>query len=160
MNKNKSLLIRYIYYPLKSVTNSWRVHNATMSSERGKQTIQQLFGRNVQKFRKQAGLTQEQLSERLGISQKHLSIIETGTQFASATLIAKLSETLQVTPADLFGGTSSDELKQQMGNVTATLMTFLANELTRMRTLLYADIEALLKKQTLSYNAPEAKQQG
>ena len=52
----------------------------------GKETIPQLFGRNVRKYRKARKLTQEQLSEKLEISQKHLSIIETGTQFASASL--------------------------------------------------------------------------
>ncbi|WP_294428423.1 helix-turn-helix transcriptional regulator [uncultured Treponema sp.] len=60
-----------------------------------KEYISQLFGRNVKKYRKLAGLTQEQLSERLGVSQKHLSIIETGTQFASASLIGRISEELQ-----------------------------------------------------------------
>jgi len=50
------------------------------------ESVQVLFGQNVKKYRKLAGLTQEQLSERLGVSQKHLSIIETGAQFASASL--------------------------------------------------------------------------
>ena len=52
-----------------------------MNKEKPK--IQILFGENVRKYRKKNGLTQEQFSEQLGISQKHLSIIETGTQFAS-----------------------------------------------------------------------------
>ena len=48
-----------------------------MNKEKPK--IQILFGENVRKYRKKNGLTQEQFSEQLGISQKHLSIIETGT---------------------------------------------------------------------------------
>lgn len=68
------------------------------------QTIQKIFGSNVQKFRKKANLTQTELSEKLGISQKHLSVIETGTQFASASLIEKLAKELKVPPATLFGG--------------------------------------------------------
>lgn len=59
-----------------------------MNKEKPK--IQILFGENVRKYRKKNGLTQEQFSEQLGISQKHLSIIETGTQFASASLIERL----------------------------------------------------------------------
>lgn len=45
------------------------------------ENVQVLFGQNVKKFRKLAGLTQEQLSERLGVSQKHLSIIESGDDY-------------------------------------------------------------------------------
>ena len=65
--------------------------------------IPTLFGKNVQKYRKMAGLTQSELSKRLEITQKHLSIIETGTQFASANLIARISKELNVAPAALFG---------------------------------------------------------
>ncbi|MBR1722083.1 MAG: helix-turn-helix domain-containing protein [Treponema sp.] len=80
-----------------------------------KESIAELFGKNVKKYRKEAGLTQEHLSERLGISQKHLSIIETGTQFASASLIGRISKELNVSPGNLFGGTSNElaeELKK------------------------------------------------
>lgn len=63
-----------------------------------------LLGQNVRKFRKMAGLTQSQLSERLEITQKHLSVIETGSQFASAPLIARICKELSVTPGMLFGG--------------------------------------------------------
>ncbi|MBP3709237.1 MAG: helix-turn-helix transcriptional regulator [Treponema sp.] len=66
--------------------------------------IQKIFGANVQKYRKKANLTQTELSERLEISQKHLSVIETGNQFASANLIEKISNELNVPPASLFGG--------------------------------------------------------
>lgn len=78
-----------------------------------KESIPQLFGRNVRKYRKARNLTQEQLSEKLEISQKHLSIIETGSQFASASLIGRISEVLNVSPGDLFGG-SSDEILHEI----------------------------------------------
>ena len=65
--------------------------------------IPKLFGKNVQKYRKMAGLTQADLSKQLDITQKHLSIIETGTQFASASLIARICTVLNVSPAALFG---------------------------------------------------------
>ena len=76
------------------------------------ESVQVLFGQNVKKYRKLAGLTQEQLSERLGVSQKHLSIIETGAQFASASLIGRISRELSVSPGDLFGGSSDEILKE------------------------------------------------
>lgn len=110
-------------------TQSQKAENIPESGSEGeKESIPKLFGRNVQKYRKKAGLTQEQLSERLGVSQKHLSIIETGTQFASASLIGRISEELNVTPGDLFGG-SSDELIEEIKKTRSILMTFFANEI-------------------------------
>jgi transcriptional regulator with XRE-family HTH domain len=91
-----------------------------------RETIPQLFGKNLQKFRKQAGLTQEQLSERLGISQKHLSIVETGIQFASASLIQKICDELQVSPADMFGG-SNEEVITEIKKSRAMIMSMIAN---------------------------------
>ncbi|MBQ8678209.1 MAG: helix-turn-helix transcriptional regulator [Treponema sp.] len=92
-----------------------------------KESIPQLFGRNVRKYRKARNLTQEQLSEKLEISQKHLSIIETGTQFASASLIGRISEVLEVSPGDLFGG-SSDGF-QEIKNLCNIIMSMLMNEM-------------------------------
>lgn len=66
-------------------------------------SIEKIFGKNVQKFRKKANLSQTELSEKLGISQKHLSSIETGNQFTSASLIKKISKELKISPAALFG---------------------------------------------------------
>ena len=81
---------------------------AFMAENNSKEQIPVLFGNNVRKYRKKAGLTQEELSKQLNISQKHLSIIETGNQFASASLIAKISDTLCVSPAALFGGENQE----------------------------------------------------
>lgn len=115
-----------------------------MGSEAEKQTIPQLFGENVKKYRKRAGLTQEQLSERLEVTQKHLSIIETGTQFASAALIARIAEELHVTPGDLFGG-SNDEIKAQIRQSQAILMSHISNEMTRLYAMLSNEIEKHLQ---------------
>ncbi|WP_407426065.1 helix-turn-helix domain-containing protein [Treponema sp.] len=92
-----------------------------------KESIPQLFGRNVKKYRNERKLTQEQLAERLGVSQKHLSIIETGIQFASAALIEKLCEELSVSPADLFGG-SQDEVLKEIRKSREMIMSMIANE--------------------------------
>ena len=107
--------------------------------------IPRLFGRNVQKYRKLAGLTQEQLSEKLGISQKHLSIVETGTQFASASLIARISNTLGVPPGDLFGGTTS-EIKREIEKMRDEIMAIVANEMRRQNDALFERIRQLLSQ--------------
>lgn len=103
--------------------------------------ISLLFGRNVQKYRKLAGLTQVELSKKLDITQKHLSIIETGTQFASANLIARISKELNIPPAALFG----DDLTQvYFDKLYSRLATFLENKLNTMRTNLSSDISLQL----------------
>ena len=105
--------------------------------------IPKLFGSNVQKYRKLAGLTQDQLCEKLDISQKHLSIIETGTQFASAQLISRIGSELNVTPAALFG---EDMNQSYMNNLYARLATFMENRMNQLRLQIVDDIEADVMK--------------
>ena len=103
--------------------------------------IPDLFGKNVQKYRKMAGLTQSELSKRLEISQKHLSIIETGTQFASANLIARISKELNVPPAALFG----DDLTQTyFDKLFARLATYMENKFNTMRVNLSTELSRQL----------------
>ena len=106
--------------------------------EKSELSIPELFGKNVQKYRKLAGLTQTELSKRLDITQKHLSIIETGTQFASANLIAKISEVLDVTPAALFG---EDINQHYMDSLYARLATHFENKINWLHAVLSREIE-------------------
>jgi transcriptional regulator with XRE-family HTH domain len=64
--------------------------------------IKVIFGVNLKYYRKQRGLSQEQLSELVDITQKHLSKIETGTTFVSAELLEKLSSALSISASALF----------------------------------------------------------
>lgn len=111
--------------------------------------IPDLFGKNVQKYRKMAGLTQSELSKRLEISQKHLSIIETGTQFASANLIARISKELNVPPAALFG----DDLTQTyFDKLFARLATYMENEFNTMRVNLSTELSRQLDEKLPKQN--------
>ncbi len=65
-------------------------------------SLKQIFGNNLHSYRKLRGLSQEQLSERLDISVKHLSTMETGKVFASAELIEKIAIQLDVSISALF----------------------------------------------------------
>lgn len=61
-------------------------------------------GANIKAMRERAGLTQEQLSERIGIGVKSLSAVERGTVGVSLTTLRKLCEELSVSSdALLFG---------------------------------------------------------
>lgn len=67
--------------------------------------VPKLFGENVQRFRKESNLTQVELAEKIGITQKHLSEIETGIKFPSASVIEDLSKVFRKPVSALFGGT-------------------------------------------------------
>lgn len=111
--------------------------------------IPDLFGKNVRKYRKIAGLTQSELSKRLEISQKHLSIIETGTQFASANLIARISKELNVPPAALFG----DDLTQTyFDKLFARLTTYMENKFNTMRVNLSTELSRQLDEKLPKQN--------
>ena len=64
--------------------------------------IKAIFGNNIHSYRKQRKLSQEQLAEKLDISVKHLSTLETGKVFASAELIETIALVLEVSVAALF----------------------------------------------------------
>ena len=64
--------------------------------------IRKTFGQNIKIYRKQKLLSQEQLAERLNISVKHLSTLETGKTFASPELMEKISTVLKVSVSSLF----------------------------------------------------------
>ena len=105
--------------------------------------IPHLFGKNLQKYRKLAGLTQSELSKRLEITQKHLSIIETGTQFASANLIARISKELNIPPAALFG---EDMNQEYFDRLYSRLTTQMENKINWLRTNLTIELERQLNE--------------
>ncbi len=62
----------------------------------------EIFGENLKYFRKQKQITQEELSERLGITPNHLSRIENGKSFITAELLDTLCVVFEITPAVFF----------------------------------------------------------
>lgn len=61
-----------------------------------------LFGENLKHFRKLNNLTQDELSEKLGITPKHLSRIENGKSFVTAELLDTLCLIFDISPACFF----------------------------------------------------------
>jgi len=64
--------------------------------------IKAVFGANIKYYRKKLHLSQEQLAEKLEITPKHLSTIETGATFVSAELLEKFTRQLLVSASTLF----------------------------------------------------------
>lgn len=60
------------------------------------------FGKNLQKYRKYRGYTQEKLAELVGVDVTSISSIETGKYFPSADNLNKIVEVLQIQFCDLF----------------------------------------------------------
>ena len=69
--------------------------------------VKSVFGENLKFYRKAKHLSQEQLSEKVDISVKHLSSIERGLTFVSADLLDKLSLSMNI-PVFYFFVNSND----------------------------------------------------
>jgi transcriptional regulator with XRE-family HTH domain len=61
------------------------------------------FGRRLVEFRKARGLTQIQLAQAIGSSQRAISSYETVAEFPPAALIVQLARALHVSTDELFG---------------------------------------------------------
>ena len=59
------------------------------------------IGKSISSTRRTAGLTQAELSEKIGISEKYLSRVEVGKQIPSIVIIAKICEALCVSADSL-----------------------------------------------------------
>ena len=60
------------------------------------------LGKNIQKYRKLKGYSQNVLADYLEISREHLAKIETAKRRISLKLLFKLSEILEIAEKDLF----------------------------------------------------------
>lgn len=65
-------------------------------------STKELLGGRVKELRKMRGLSQEELSEKVGIDSKHLSRIEVGRGFPSLDTLEKLADALNVELKDFF----------------------------------------------------------
>lgn len=61
-----------------------------------------LFGKRIKELRKQKKLTQEQLSELVGIDYKQIGNIETGTYFTTMPTLERIAGALDVEIEELF----------------------------------------------------------
>ncbi|HYH75805.1 MAG TPA: helix-turn-helix transcriptional regulator [Candidatus Saccharimonadales bacterium] len=64
--------------------------------------LQKKFGKNVQHYRKEAGLTQEQLGERTGLDRGYISGVERGVRNPAILNVEKIAKALKVRPSSLF----------------------------------------------------------
>lgn len=82
-----------------------------------------LLGHNIQLIRKLKGLTQQELSDQIGINLQSLSKIERGINYPTLETLEKLTEALGVTPNELLAG----ELKNT-SHIESDILDFLDRE--------------------------------
>ncbi len=70
-------------------------------------TVRKIFINNMKFYRKQAGLTQEKLAEKIGMSTAYIGDMEARERFPSAETIDKIALALGITPATLFSEKAS-----------------------------------------------------
>ena len=63
--------------------------------------VVRLLGRNVRDFRKERGLSQEQLALEAGMKRSYLSDLERGTRNPSVRALGRLADALSVRPDEL-----------------------------------------------------------
>jgi transcriptional regulator with XRE-family HTH domain len=63
--------------------------------------MRRLVGRNLRRYRHAAGLTQEQLAERSGFTQKYISDVERGLENPTVITLYELSQALGISHVDL-----------------------------------------------------------
>lgn len=70
-----------------------------------------VIGERLKKARKEKGLTQEQLAEKIDVSIAFLSRIERGSSQINLKRLSQVCEILEITEGDILNGTSSKSTK-------------------------------------------------
>ena len=65
-------------------------------------SIREIFRQNLRYYRKRSGLTQEGLSEKIGLNPKYITNIEAQSKFPSAETIDAIADALNIHPSQLF----------------------------------------------------------
>lgn len=87
-----------------------------------------MIGEQIAFFRKQRNLTQGQLGERLGVSDRTVSKWENGDSLPAANIIPAIADTLGVALDEIFGV----NMKKQEDGISATIQETIRSELERI----------------------------
>jgi transcriptional regulator with XRE-family HTH domain len=90
-----------------------------MTSKQKTQELLHIVAQKVKEFRKTAGLTQEQLSEKVDIAPQYLSRLETARRVPSLDTIVDLADALNTTPSALLAEPQSDVHAERMNRIAA-----------------------------------------
>lgn len=88
------------------------------------------IGNRIKECRKRAGLTQEQLSERIGLSKNHISGIERGLNQPTIGFLLSLYLSIGCSPNEILLGIPTqevDEITSKIQRLSAKDQEFIAN---------------------------------
>lgn len=79
----------------------------------------QVIGQNLLRYRKAAGLTQEELAEAANLSVRAYADIERGSVSARVDSLLKICDALRITPNDILTNHSTDaeQLREELINI-------------------------------------------
>lgn len=100
-----------------------------------KKEINIVIGANIKKARERAGMTQEQLSECIGMGVKNLSAVERGSVGISLTSLKKVCSILHVSSDELIFG------NQELNDISA-----MCSRLERLTPAQFGIVEDVLLK--------------
>lgn len=82
----------------------------------------ELIGKKIRQIRKERGLSQEELSEKIDISPRHMCTIENGNSFPSIETFVKIAEILDININEFFNlkNITNDELRNSIYNLIQT----------------------------------------
>lgn len=94
-----------------------------------KASTKKLLGTRIKDLRRAAGLSQEQLAEKIHIDSKHLSRIEVGSGYPSIDTVENIAKTLNVEIKDLFEFPNEESAAELKRSITKILGTADENQL-------------------------------
>jgi len=106
--------------------------------------IRQELGEKIKRMRQNRGMTQEQLSEAVDISQRALSAIERGENFVTSDTLDKLLTVLDTTSEELFALNHIKPSKELLGEIIENLRKIAQNQ--QKLELIYNITRSLLKE--------------
>lgn len=106
--------------------------------------IKEKLGKRIFELRKRLNISQEELAEKLDISQKSLSKIETGRNFLTSDTLEKLTLALNVEITELFDFNHTDKKENLLDEIYKYIDNIKNNEKDLIT--LYKIVQALGKK--------------
>ncbi len=107
---------------------------------------QEKIGSFIKNIRKEKGLTQEQLAEKLGVSQKSVSRWETGKTMPDYSMLPTICEVLEINVAELLGAEriTGDSVSKKQVTAMVQSMISLVNNKSRIRKIVGAILSTLI----------------
>lgn len=94
--------------------------------------IKKLLGKKIKYYRELKKITQEQLSELIGINSRSVSLIECGANFVTAETLYNIARALEVSPKKLFDFEDDFLLE---GNIKEKLFELINNNEDKIYTI-------------------------